>query len=156
MTFPFFFDSCVALSNVDIFSCLEKNYGINSKLVLGLSVLLAPFTCSVASYFFEMKAGFGIFKRLPFQTFCCANMCPVAPCLFFLSLPWFWLCTQAYSLRDAMNTLAVDKPMAANVAKIFYRDIEQLTVYARQKNGPAALKAYNDAQTHLTKYLSLI
>lgn len=55
-----------------------------------------------------------------------------------------------------MNTLSKDKPMAANVAKIFYRDIEQLTVSARQKNGPAALKAYNDAQTHLTKYLSLI
>ncbi|CAM9387996.1 unnamed protein product [Laminaria digitata] len=66
------------------------------------------------------------------------------------------LTAKAYSLRDSMNTLAADKPMAANVAKIFYRDIEQLTVYARQKNGPAALKAYNDAQTHLTKYLSLI
>lgn len=55
-----------------------------------------------------------------------------------------------------MNTLAVDKPQAAGVAKVFYRDIEQLTVFARQKNGPACTKAYNDAQEHLTKYLSLI
>lgn len=55
-----------------------------------------------------------------------------------------------------MNTLAVDKPMAANVAKVFYRDIEQLTVASRQKNGEAALEAYNNAQTHLSKYLSLI
>ena len=78
---------------------------------------------------------------------------PFAPVAFFRPCPDV---PQAYSLRDAMNTLAADKPMAANVAKVFYRDIEQLTVYARQKNGPAALKAYNDAQTHLTKYLSLI
>lgn len=55
-----------------------------------------------------------------------------------------------------MNTLSADKPQAAGVAKVFYRDIEQLTVYARQKNGPACTKAYNDAQEHLTKYLSLI
>eukprot|EP00903_Cladosiphon_okamuranus_P008024 g7741.t1 len=66
------------------------------------------------------------------------------------------LTAKAYSLRDAMNTLAADKPQAAGVAKVFYRDIEQLTVYARQKNGPACTKAYNDAQEHLTKYLSLI
>lgn len=63
---------------------------------------------------------------------------------------------QAYSLRDAMNTLASDKPEASAVAKTFYRDIEDLTVFARQKNGPACTKAYNDAQEHLTKYLSLI
>lgn len=63
---------------------------------------------------------------------------------------------QAYSLRDAMNTLSADKPQAAGVAKVFYRDIEQLTVFARQKNGPACTEAYNAAQEHLTKYLSLI
>lgn len=55
-----------------------------------------------------------------------------------------------------MNTLAVDKPQAAGVAKIFYRDIETLTVAARKKDGPACMEAYDAAQAHLTKYLSLI
>lgn len=55
-----------------------------------------------------------------------------------------------------MNTLAADNKQAAGVARVFYRDIEQLTVFARQKNGPECTKAYNNAQEHLTKYLSLI
>ena len=55
-----------------------------------------------------------------------------------------------------MNTLAKDKPNAATMAKVFYRDIEQLTVYSRQKNPEKALEAYNNAQVHLTKYLELI
>lgn len=63
---------------------------------------------------------------------------------------------QAYNVRDAMNTLAGDKQDAANVAKVFFRDIEEITVYSRLKNQEEALKAYNNAQTHLTKYLSLI
>lgn len=63
---------------------------------------------------------------------------------------------QAYNVRDAMNSLAGDKKDAANVAKVFFRDMEEITVYSRQKNGEEAMKAYNNAQIHLTKYLSLI
>lgn len=74
----------------------------------------------------------------------------VSSCFFSPDFP------QAYSLRDAMNTLAKDKPEAVNMAKTFYRDIESVTVFSRLKKGDEALKAYNDAQTHLTKYLSLI
>lgn len=83
----------------------------------------------------------GCLKNKPFPSPCPSELLPSQ---------------QAYSLRDAMNSLAADKPAAAGVAKVFYRDIEQLTVFARQKNGPACTKAYNDAQEHLTKYLSLI
>lgn len=55
-----------------------------------------------------------------------------------------------------MNTLSKDKPAATTAAKVFYRDIEQLTVFSRQKNPEKALEAYNNAQVHLTKYLELI
>lgn len=63
---------------------------------------------------------------------------------------------QAYSLRDAMNSLAKDKPEAQGVAKVFYRDIEDVIFSTRTKDQAAAMKAYNSAQEHLTKYLSLI
>lgn len=55
-----------------------------------------------------------------------------------------------------MNTLSADKPEATKVAKLFYQDIEEITVQSRLKNQEKAMQAYNDAQDHLTKYLALI
>lgn len=55
-----------------------------------------------------------------------------------------------------MNTLAEGKPDAQGVAKVFYRDMENVIFSCRVKDQDMAMKSYNDAQTHLTKYLSLI
>lgn len=63
---------------------------------------------------------------------------------------------QAYSLRDAMNSLSKDKPEAGKVAKAFYRDIEKLTVSSRRKDANTAKQAYESAQSNLSKYLSLL
>lgn len=55
-----------------------------------------------------------------------------------------------------MNSLSAGKPEATQVAKLFYQDIEEISVQSRKKNQEKAMKAYNDAQDHLTKYLALI
>lgn len=55
-----------------------------------------------------------------------------------------------------MNSLSENKPEAQGVAKVFFRDIENVVYSSRTKDQAAAMKAYNDAQEHLTKYLSLI
>lgn len=64
--------------------------------------------------------------------------------------------SQAYSLRDAMTSLAADKPAAQGLAKVFFRDIEDIIYSSRVKDQALATKSYNSAQEHLTKYLSLI
>lgn len=55
-----------------------------------------------------------------------------------------------------MNSLAADKPAAQGVAKVFFRDIEDIIYSSRVKDQALATKSYNSAQEHLSKYLSLI
>ncbi|CAM9667488.1 unnamed protein product [Phaeothamnion confervicola] len=66
------------------------------------------------------------------------------------------LTRKAYSLREAMNTLGEGKPEALAAAKAYYRDIEELTVASRRKQGATAKAAYERSVANLGKYLAAI
>ncbi|CAM9455127.1 unnamed protein product [Discosporangium mesarthrocarpum] len=63
---------------------------------------------------------------------------------------------KAYSLRNAMNSLAEGKPEAAKAAKTFFKDIEQISVNSARKDQAGASAAYSKSQEDLKKYLELL